>query len=303
MKQIVILSGKGGTGKTSVVAAFAHLAATGQEQPRLVLVDADVDAANLELVLAPKKLKEHEFLGGQIAIINQELCTSCGLCAELCRFDAISQESGVYSIDPIACEGCALCFYQCPVEAIRMEEQIAGQWFRSESRYGPLFHAELWPAQENSGKLVALVKEQGRQLAVEEGFDILLLDGPPGIGCPVIAASVGTDLAVIVAEPTAAGIHDMERVLATTDHFDIPALVCINKVDLYPQGVAEIEAYCTREGLQVLGKFPFDTAVTEAMVQGQPVTAYQPASPISQALQAAWDQIWVQAIGDKKSSL
>lgn len=291
MKQIVILSGKGGTGKTTVTAAFAHLATIDHRQPRTVLVDADVDASNLELVLSPKMLEEHEFKGGQVAIIDQELCESCGVCAELCRFDAITEQDGVYTVDPIACEGCALCFYQCPSGAIRTEEQVAGQWFRSQSRYDPLFHAVLWPGQENSGKLVTLVKQQGRLLAMDEERDLVLVDGPPGIGCPVISAAAGADLALIVAEPTAAGIHDMVRALATTEHFGVPALVCINKADLYLEGTAEIEAYCEQRGLQVVGRLPFDTIVTEAMVQGQPVTAYRPDSPISQVLRATWERV------------
>jgi MinD superfamily P-loop ATPase len=302
LKQIVILSGKGGTGKTSVAAAFAHLAADGDGQPRTVLVDADVDASNLELVLSPQVLETQEFKGGQVAIIDPETCTGCGVCAELCRFDAISELDGLYTVDPIACEGCALCFYQCPLEAIRMEEQVAGEWFRSDSRYGPLFHAALWPAQENSGKLVTLVKQNGRLLALDESRDLVLVDGPPGIGCPVISAAAGTDLALIVAEPTAAGIHDMERALATTEHFGIPSLVCINKADIYPEGVAEIEAYCQRKGLPVVGRLPFDTVVTEAMVQGQPVTAYCPDSLISQALRAAWKRVLAAVYGQEVKS-
>jgi MinD superfamily P-loop ATPase len=294
MKQIVILSGKGGTGKTSVAAAFAHLAwASSQSNDllRTVLVDADVDASNLELVLSPQMLETHEFRGGQIAIIDQGLCEGCGACAELCRFDAIRQEDGVYAVDPIACEGCALCFYQCPSEAIRTEEQVAGAWFRSDSRYGPLFHAALAPGQENSGKLVTLVKQQGRLLALDEARDLVLVDGPPGIGCPVISAAAGADLALIVAEPTAAGIHDMARVLETTQYFGVPALVCINKYDLYAEGTARIEAYCREADLTIVGRLPFDTAVTEAMVQGQPVTAFDPDRPISQELRAVWERV------------
>jgi MinD superfamily P-loop ATPase len=168
---------------------------------------------------------------------------------------------------------------------------LAGHWFRSQSRYGPLFHAALRPAQENSGKLVTLVKQQGRLLAMDEERELVLVDGPPGIGCPVISAAAGADLALIVAEPTAAGIHDMARVLATTEHFGVPALVLINKADLYPPGTAEIEAYCDRKGLSVIGRLPFDTVVTAAMVQGQPVTAFNPDSPVSQALRAAWERV------------
>jgi len=299
LRQIVILSGKGGTGKTSVAAAFAHLTVSGNGQRRAVLVDADVDASNLELVLSPQVLETNAFKGGQVAQIDPELCEGCGLCAELCRFDAIDLRDGVYIVDPIACEGCALCFYQCPTEAVRMEEQVAGQWFRSQSRYGPLFHAALWPGQENSGKLVTMVKQQGRLLAMDEGHDLVLVDGPPGIGCPVISAAAGADLALIVAEPTAAGIHDMQRAWATAKHFGVPALVCINKTDLYPEGTAEIEAYCERDGLPVVGHIPFDTVVTEAMVQGQPVTVYQPDGPVSQALRLAWKQV-LAAIDDQE---
>jgi len=291
LKQIVILSGKGGTGKTSVAAALAHLAASSDAHQDAVLVDADVDASNLELVLSPQIRETHEFKGGQVASIDQALCEGCGVCAELCRFDAISEQNGVYRIDPIACEGCALCFYQCPNEAIRMEEQVAGQWFRSDSRHGPLFHAALWPGQENSGKLVTLVKQQGRLQALDTTADLVLVDGPPGIGCPVISAAAGADLALIVAEPTVAGIHDMERVLATTAHFGVPALVCINKADLYPAGALEIETYCAAKGLSVVGQLPFDTVVTEAMVQGQPVTAFAPHSPVSRALRAMWERV------------
>lgn len=291
MKQIVILSGKGGTGKTSVVASFAHLAAAGAKQPSTVLVDADVDASNLELVLSPVVCEKHSFMGGQTAIIDPELCEGYGVCAELCRFEAISQSEGLYVVDPVACEGCGLCFYQCPSDAIQMEEQVAGEWYRSDSRYGPLFHAALWPAQENSGKLVTLVKQQGRLLAIDQGRDLILVDGPPGIGCPVISAAAGADLALIVVEPTVAGIHDMARAADTTRHFGVRTLVLVNKADLYPKGVAEIEAYCRRDGLRMIGQLPFDTVVTEAMVQGQPVTAYSPHSPVSQAMRAAWEAV------------
>jgi MinD superfamily P-loop ATPase len=291
VKQIVILSGKGGTGKTSVAAAFAQLALTNAQQHRIVLVDADVDASNLELILSPTILETHEFKGGQVAVIDQQNCEGCGVCAELCRYDAIHEHNGQYAVDPIACEGCALCVYQCPSGAIRAEEQVAGQWFRSDSRYGPLLHAALWPAQENSGKLVTLVKQQARLVAMDGMYDLVLVDGPPGIGCPVISAAAGADLAVIVVEPTVAGIHDMERVLATVNHFGIPALVCINKADLYTEAVAEIEAFCDAQGVIVVGRLPFDTVVTEAMLRGQPVTEYCPDSMISRALSDAWSQV------------
>lgn len=308
MKQLVILSGKGGTGKTTVAAALAHLASA--EMP-IVMADADVDAANLELVLSPTKVEEHDFTGGKLAIIDPDDCTACGICAEVCRFEAViaspsssavsvgasvptSQSTNLpiyqYTIDSIACEGCASCFYQCPVEAIRMEEQTAGRWFRSDTRFGPLFHAHLFAGQENSGKLVTMVKQQARLRALDSGADLLIVDGPPGIGCPVIAASAGADLALLVVEPTVSGVHDLERILATTDHFGLPALVCINKADINPARADEISAFCAARGIAVVGRVPFDTVVTEAMLQGLPVTEYDD-GPVTAELKAMWIRI------------
>lgn len=298
MKQLVILSGKGGTGKTSVTAAFAQLASLVDSPVRAVLADADVDAANLELVLAPQVLTHQDFWGGKVAEIDQSLCMGCGTCEEVCRFDAIHEEHGTYEVDPIACDGCAACVYQCPEDAITMQKQLAGEWFRSESLYGPLFHAALIPAQENSGKLVTLVKQNARLLAMDDGFDLVLVDGPPGIGCPVISAASGADLALIVAEPTAAGVHDMRRVLQTTDHFGVQALVCINKTDIYPQGAAEIEAFCQEEGIQIVGQIPFDLTVTEAMVQGQTITAFAPEASASQAIREIWAKVMDVLLGE-----
>ena len=291
MKQLVVLSGKGGTGKTSVSAAFAHLASIQNSPLRAVLTDADVDAANLEFVLAPNILETHEFMGGQIAVIDQEICGACGTCQSVCRFDAVYEKSGVFQVDPIACDGCAACVYQCPSEAIQMNPQTAGHWFHSETCYGQLFHAALRPAHENSGKLVTMVKQQARLVAMDEAYELVIVDGPPGIGCPVISAVSGADLALIVTEPSAAGAHDMRRVLETTAHFDVPAFVCINKADIYPEGAAEIEAFCREEGIQVLGKIPFDESVTKAMVQGQPVTLYCPDAPASIALRYTWQAV------------
>jgi len=285
MKQIVLLSGKGGTGKTSVAAAFAHLLSLKNTPFKTVFADADVDASNLELVLSPSNISREDFWGGAIAEIDSDICQSCGICVEVCRFDAVEVKEDVYSVDPIACDGCAACVYQCPEKAICMKDQLAGEWYRSDSIYGPLFHAALNPAQENSGKLVTLVKQQARLLALDEDYDLVLVDGPPGIGCPVISAVSGADLALIVAEPTISGVHDMRRVLETTAHFGVEALVCINKFDIYPGGTDRIEEYCQKEGIRVIGKIPFDLAVTEAMVQGKPVTVFQEESPVSLAIQ------------------
>jgi len=296
MKQLVILSGKGGTGKTSVAAAFAHLAHDGSFPLQAVLADADVDAANLELVLHPERIETHDFTGGSVAVIDQQLCQGCGQCEQVCRFDAVSppssmEVSSTYAIDPIACDGCAACVYQCPEEAIRMEPRAAGCWYRSESRYGPLFHADLYPAQENSGKLVTLVKQNARLCALDNDYPIIIVDGPPGIGCPVIAAAAGASLALIVAEPTVAGVHDLERILKTTMHFRIPTLVVINKADIYLEGSKQIEAVCIERSVELIGHIPFDPTVTEAMLNGEPVTAYRAKAPSSQALAAIWQTV------------
>jgi MinD superfamily P-loop ATPase len=293
MKQLVILSGKGGTGKTSVAAALAHLAS--EEMP-IVLADADVDAANLELVLAPTKLEEHVFMGGQVAIIDPDLCQLCNRCYEVCRFEAVIYDASfpgddTYRVDPLACEGCASCVYQCPEGAIHSDEQQAGLWFRSDTRFGPLFHAHLFAAQENSGKLVTLVKQHGRLLALDEGRKLLIVDGPPGIGCPVISANAGADLALLVTEPTISGVHDLERILGTVNHFRVPAMVLINKADVNPTHTAGIEAYCRAQGIELVGKLPYDNVVTKAMVQGQPVTIYQPEGAMASALREVWARV------------
>jgi MinD superfamily P-loop ATPase len=287
VKQLVILSGKGGTGKTTVAAALAHLAS--HEVP-VVLVDADVDAANLELVLSPELLEEHAFFSSKVAVIDPDSCEACGRCAEVCRFEAvISPPSGSdsFSIDPVACEGCAVCYYQCPAEAISLKEPQDGRWFRSRTPFGPLVHAHLFAGQENSGKLVSEVRQYARKIATEEGAEYAIIDGPPGIACPVIAATTGVDLALIVIEPTVSGAHDLERVLAVSDHFGVPAVVCINKYDINLDQTRGITAYCAEHGVEVAACIPFDIAVTEAMVQGKPITAYED-GPVSEELRKLW---------------
>jgi len=298
MKQLVVLSGKGGTGKTSVTAAFAHLASLDGYQTKTVLADADVDAANLEMVLNPRISEQQDFWGGKVAFIDQEICTGCGTCAAVCRFEAVHENNSLYQIDPIACDGCAACVYQCPEDAITMLEQIAGEWFRSESDYGALFHAALHPGGENSGKLVTLVKQHARLRALDENLDLVLVDGPPGIGCPVISAASGADLALIVTEPTAAGVHDMHRVLKTVDHFGVRAMVCINKADIYPPGAVEIDNFCQEQGIEIAGYIPFDLTITRAMVQGQCVTSYNSQAPASKALYNIWEKVLDAVLGD-----
>jgi MinD superfamily P-loop ATPase len=290
MKQLVILSGKGGTGKTSVTAAFAHLASLGPFADRIVLADADVDAANLGLVLRPHILEQQEFHGGQVAEIDQDRCAVCGACESVCRFDAILERDGYYVVDPIACDGCAACVYQCPTGTITMQEQVVGNFFVSDSRYGPIYHAGLFPGQENSGKLVTLVKQRARARALDDNRLLLIVDGPPGIGCPVISAVSGAYLALIVTEPTLAGLHDLIRTLDTVRHFGVRALVCINKADLYPAGAQAIETQCRASGIATVGNIPFDLTVADAMVAGEAVTAFRSTSPAAVAISTLWER-------------
>jgi len=222
MKEVVVLSGKGGTGKTSLVGSFAAIAQS------KVLADCDVDAADLHLLLNPEQKEENEFWSGQVAVIDGEKCTECGLCQELCYFHAISD----FKVDPVSCEGCGFCYHACPDKAITMTECLSGHWFVSQTRYGPLVHARLGIAEENSGKLVAVVRQNARSIAERENHEYIITDGPPGIGCPVISSLSGTDLALLVTEPTLSGIHDLERVLGVCRHFGVPALVCVNKYDI-----------------------------------------------------------------------
>jgi len=283
MKQWVVLSGKGGTGKTTVAAALAHLAA---QELRLVLADADVDAANLELLTAPQVQEVHQFSGARVASIDVGLCTGCGLCADACRFSAIVREGG-YRVDAIACEGCAACMYVCPTQAIAMVDRQSGEWFRSDTRFGPLFHARLFAGQENSGKLVTQVKQSARLLARQDRADLLLVDGPPGIGCPAIAAMSGADLALMVVEPSVSGVHDLRRILATARHFGVQAAICLNKADLNPAQAAAIADMGAAEGVPLVGRIPFDRGVVEALVQRRPVTE-QGHGAASEALRGLW---------------
>ncbi|MEA3253727.1 MAG: ATP-binding protein [Chloroflexota bacterium] len=264
MKEVVVLSGKGGTGKTSVVASFAALA------QNKVLADCDVDAADLHLLLHPRSRRENEFWSGQVAFIDRDKCTECGLCQSLCRFGAIEN----FSVDEVACEGCGFCSHICPVAAIDMKPCMAGQWFISDTNYGALVHARLGIAQENSGKLVTLVRNNARLVAEEQGLDYIISDGPPGIGCPAVASLTGADLALLVTEPTLSGIHDLERVLGVCRYFAIPALVCINKYDLNEENSRRIENYCQVQGIEVVARISFDNAVTEALVRALPVVEY-----------------------------
>jgi len=280
VKEVVVLSGKGGTGKTSFVGSFAALA------KGAVLADCDVDAADLHLLLQPARREKHEFWSGQTAFIAEDRCTQCGLCQELCRFKAIKD----FRVDPISCEGCGFCSRICPTEAITMKENLAGHWFISNTRYGSLVHARLGIAQENSGKLVALVRQQARQMAEKNGADYIISDGPPGIGCPVISSLSGANLALLVTEPTLSGIHDLERVLGVCQHFGVPALVCINKYDINEDNTHQIERYCLSQGVEVAARIPFDNTVTKAMVAGLPVVEYS-RNGVSHQIEALWELV------------
>jgi len=290
MEEIVVLSGKGGTGKTSIVGSLAALAKD------KVLADCDVDAADLHLLLSPSVKQETEFWSGQVARIDEGVCTECFLCQDMCRFHAIEN----FRVDPVSCEGCGFCSHICPVEAITMEENMSGHWFISDTKYGLLVHARLGIAQENSGKLVAQVRQQARQIAGKEGIELIISDGPPGIGCPVISSLSGASLALLVTEPTLSGIHDLERVIEVCRHFGVPAVVCINKYDLNEDNTRQIESYCSTQGVEVVSKVPFDQVVTEALVQGVPVVEYTD-SKVSREIGALWHRI--QTPGGRKEGV
>ena len=282
IREIVIVSGKGGTGKTSLAAAFAALAKNG------ILCDADVDAADLHLLMQPEVKERTDFMGGSKAVINPDLCTGCGTCRTLCRFDAISDR---YEVDPIRCEGCGVCVDFCPEQAIDFPVQRCGEWYISATRFGPMVHARLGIAEENSGRLVSLVRKETRQLAEERGLELILTDGPPGIGCPVIAAIGGATALVIVVEPSVSGIHDMERVVDLAAHFRVPGLVIVNKYDLNVEMTETIEQLAVQRNLVVLGRVPFDPVFTRSMVQGQTLFEYGEETPTRQVVRDIWAKI------------
>jgi MinD superfamily P-loop ATPase len=282
MKELVVLSGKGGTGKTSLVAAFASLA------ENKVLGDADVDAANLHLIMAPNAQFRSDFQSGNTAKIVKDKCSECGLCRNLCRWDAISEEFKVNSID---CEGCGVCVYFCPEDAIDFPINTCGEWFISSTRFGPMVHGRLGIAQENSGKLVTLVRQEAKKLSEKIGLDLILTDGPPGVGCPVIASLGGASAVLIVAEPTVSGTHDMQRVVDLAQHFRVPAMVCVNKYDLNLELTQEIENFAKDKGLPCVGHIPFDPIFTRAMVKGQTIFEYNTNSEAGESVKQIWQKI------------
>jgi len=281
MHEIVIISGKGGAGKTSITGAFAHLA------EGAILCDLDVDAPDLHLLLDPKHDSEQEFWSGNEAIIDPAKCEQCGLCADMCRFDAIEETSDGFQVAPFRCEGCKVCVEFCPAKAISFPERHCGQWYISTTRFDTMVHAQLFPGEENSGRLVTLLKQEAQKIAEAKGLDLVLCDGAPGIGCPVISSLAGTDLALLVTEPTPSGIHDLKRVAELCDGFKIQVAVLINKWDVNPELADKIEAYCQDKGYSVICRFPHDRAVTDAMVNRQVLTEYDN-GPLKKVLETAW---------------
>ncbi len=281
MKQIIIISGKGGTGKTVLTASFAALA------KNKVMADCDVDAADLHLLLKPEIKERHEFKSGKTAKIDKKLCTQCGECITVCRFNAVSEN---FIVDPVSCEGCAICSLICPVEAIKMEENLSGEWFVSSTKYGPMVHAKLGIAEENSGKLVTLVRQKAKEIAEGENKDYVIVDGPPGIGCPVIASLANIDLALIVTEPTLSGIHDMERIADVAKHFSVPTEVVINKYDINLKNTQEIRKICQDRNVEVLGELPFSEDVIRSLVKGVPIVEFCNGQ-IAKDIVALWEKV------------
>ncbi len=275
MKQLTILSGKGGTGKTSITASFAVLA------KNAVMADCDVDAPDLHMLLHPEIIKTQEFKGSKVAIIDETKCIKCGLCREKCVFNAISSN---LNVDIVACEGCGVCTIVCPENAMTLAERVSGNAYVSKTKYGFMSHAILNPGESNSGKLVTLVRQNAKILAEKENQDFIIIDGSPGIGCPVIASITGVDAALVVTEPTMSGIHDLERVLKLLDHFNVTPFVCINMYDVNVDNTNKILSFCKENGIDVVGIIPFSPEVTEAMVNGKTIVEYSPESNVAEEI-------------------
>jgi MinD superfamily P-loop ATPase len=288
MKELVVVSGKGGTGKTSLTASLAILA----DSP--VIADCDVDAADLHLVLSPRIKERHDFYSGHEAVIRQDDCVQCGGCLAHCRYDAVMMDGktageAIFTIDPILCEGCGVCVRFCPVKAIDFIDRYCGEWMVSDTRKGPMVHARLGIAAENSGKLVSTVRREARRIAEDNHHSMLIVDGPPGIGCPVIASLTGATIALVVTEPTVSGEHDLERILLLLEHFKIPAMVCINKWDLNKEMTERIEEQAKQMGAWIAGRIRYDRSVTLAQIQERAVVEID--SHVSADIRRIWDQL------------
>lgn len=286
MKEIVVISGKGGTGKTSISASFATLS------DNFVVADCDVDAPDLHIVLNPKKIKSHRFISGNIAVIESSRCEKCGKCLELCKFDAIyvDPHTKEYSVDPSSCEGCGVCVRFCPFQAIDFPERDCGEWYLSTVKRGKMVHARLDAGAENSGKLVSLVRKIAREEAQKMGSEILIVDGPPGISCPVIASITGADAVLIVTEPTISGEADLVRVAELVRHFKIPLFICVNRWDINPEKSLAIENYSQKTGAFFCGKIPYDSKVVEAQINGLSVVEV-PGSSAGEQIKKIWEII------------
>jgi MinD superfamily P-loop ATPase len=291
MKELVIISGKGGTGKTSVVASLAALAG------RCILVDCDVDAADLHLIFEPKVIRREDFIGGNKARIRPGHCTACGKCEELCRFDAIyfdgpgnGRVPRTFRVETTACEGCGVCGDYCTDNAIEFALAVCGQWFVSDTRCGPMVHAKLGIAADNSGKLVTQIRQAAAEVAVKQQIDLVLCDGSPGIGCPVIASLTGASLALFVVEPTVSGIHDFRRVAQLASRLDVPGLLAVNKADLNDETAIELEAMAMQHGIVPVGRIPYDREVTRAQIARKTVVEASD-GPAAQAIRAVWSEV------------
>ena len=296
MREIVVISGKGGTGKTSVCASLAHLASgqpagvpATEAANKVVICDLDVDAPDMHLLLAPEVQRSEKFVSGNIARIDSDRCVRCGKCAALCRFGAVSRVGGKYVINEMDCEGCGVCYKLCPAQAIEFPERECGEWYISRTRFGTMAHALLYPGQENSGRLVSLLKQQARELARSSGAETVLCDGSPGVGCPVISSLSGATLAVTVVEPTPSGVHDFRRVADLCDHFHIPVAIIVNKADLNPDQTEKLRQMAREQQRTIVAELPFSPDVTQAMIAGRALS--ETASPMARLLADAWTRI------------
>ncbi|MEM3623634.1 MAG: ATP-binding protein [Candidatus Bathyarchaeia archaeon] len=282
MKQITVLSGKGGTGKTTITASFAVLA------KRAVVADCDVDAPDLHMLLHPEIIETQEFKGSKLAVIDEAKCVKCGLCREKCRFDAVTQN---FTVDPFSCEGCGVCSLVCPVNAVTLTNRISGHAYISKIKHGFMAHAMLSPGEANSGKLVTLVRQNAKVLAEKDKINLIIIDGPPGIGCPVIASVTGVDVGLVVTEPTMSGFHDLKRALKLLAHFGVLPFVCVNMYDINMDNTGKIERFCKENSIEVIGKVPFNSIVTEAMVNGKPIMEYSPRSDVAKEIEGIWEKL------------
>jgi len=283
MKQLTILSGKGGTGKTTITASFAVLA------KNAVLADCDVDAPDLHMLLHPEVIKTQEFKGSKVAVVDKTKCVNCGVCREKCRFDAITED---IKVDPIACEGCGVCAAICPEDAITLAERVSGYAYISKTNYGFMAHALLIPGEANSGKLVTLVRQNARILSEKESSDLIIIDGPPGIGCPLIASVTGIDAGLVVTEPTMSGIHDLKRALRLLEHFNVTPFVCVNMYDINRDNTKKIMHFCKESNIEIAGRIPFNPKVTEAMVNGKTIIDYSPESDVAKEIEVIWKKLY-----------